>query len=58
MSTLSNWHFNPLLIFNGHEKDPASGALKQRQRVQAGLAAASLGQLRDGTSTWGMEAGT
>lgn len=58
MPTLSNWHFSPLLVFNGHEEDPASRVLKQRQHAQAALAAASLRQLQDGTSTRGVEAAT
>ncbi|KAJ7413554.1 hypothetical protein WISP_89756 [Willisornis vidua] len=56
MSTLSNGHFNPLLIFNGLEEDSASRVLKQWQHAQAALAAASFGQLQDGTSTRSVEA--
>lgn len=48
-------HFS--FLMDMRKIQPASRVLKQ-QHVQAALAATSLGQLRDGTSTQGVEAGT
>lgn len=49
-------HFSFLMDMG--KTQPASRVLKQWQRAQAALAAASLGQLQDGTSTQAVEAAT
>lgn len=49
-------HFS--FLMDMRKIQPARRVLKQQQRVRDALAAASLGQLRDGTSTQGVEADT